>query len=257
MKATLVVLILLVQVGLAQDIVLKSTYPVQSYNGTFVSVLPLRSIDVDNDGIAEILYRGTSGSDCAYLNTVTGAMYGPPCMLSYPATHSFATQMRANGVAEWVNFSSCSSGSEIIIRDIATYDVLFVIPTLGAPSSKLFIYDYDTDGLEDVIVMYWGNAYVFGVANGNPVSPPQDLNIQVSGDDYLISWNSVQSATAYRVLWSSSIDGTSFTRIGYTTATTFTHRHQADQPRGFYRVMSEDNGTGVVRMVGQTTTGER
>jgi hypothetical protein len=38
--------------------------------------------------------------------------------------------------------------------------------------------------------------------------------------------------------------------IGYTTGTTFTHRNQVGQERGFYRVLSEDNGTGVVRMVG-------
>ncbi len=62
----------------------------------------------------------------------------------------------------------------------------------------------------------------------------------------------MDSATAYRVLWSSDLDGVSFTRIGYTTGTTFTHRNQADQAQGYYRVMSEDNGTGVVRVVGRT-----
>ena len=119
--------------------------------------------------------------------------------------------------------------------------------------SGFMVYDYDSDGLDDLIIRTGTNTYeVYGIANGNPVSPPQDLNIQVSGDDYMITWDSVPTATAYRVLWSSLLDGVSFTRIGYTTGTTFTHHNRASEPMGFYRVMSEDNGTGVVRMVGQT-----
>ena len=120
-----------------------------------------------------------------------------------------------------------------------------------ANGGRLIVADYDQDDLDDAILMRGTIAEVYGIATGNPpISPPQELDIQEVGEDYVISWSAVPKATAYRVEWSSAIDGLRFTRIGYTTSTTYTHRNQAGQERGFYRVLSEDNGTGVVRMVG-------
>ncbi|MCB1047641.1 MAG: hypothetical protein KDC10_10610 [Calditrichaeota bacterium] len=252
------VLGLLVQVGLAQNIVFKTSF----YSSNASSGVRIRlqdDIDVDCDGVAELFMSGSAsgsptGAGLFFLNPITHQSYNVEDNQGwydiYPqkrGTNSFyVTMMRMNGLAEWVRVN----GTSIIVKDIASNT--YLMPSLY--SDLVYIDDYDSDGLDDLILrnLDSGEFEVYGIANGNPVSPPQNLDIQVSGDDYMISWDSLPTATAYRVLWSSSIDGVSFTRIGYTTGTTFTHHNRASEPMGFYRVMSEDNGTGVVRMVGQT-----
>lgn len=246
------VLALLAQIGWAQDIVLKSTFQgdCSSYARSY-AFYP--KIDLNDDGISEIPAGSPVQPYSFYLNTSTFQKFYPPinATFTYPQSDNgpWVAMMRRPGLAEWVILNNHIS--TWAIHDMETNDLLCPV----AWGSCLYVFDYDQDGLDDVIsIPYSGEVSVYGIATGNPpISPPQDLNIQKSGENYIITWNSVPSATAYRVLWSSSIDGTSFTRIGYTTATNFVHHNRAAEPMGFYRVMSEDNGTGVVRMVGQTT----
>lgn len=253
----LVFFILWIQTSVAQDIVLKSTFQGPSTN-TGLALRSLESVDVNGDGNPEIPmvdnYYSSTGSYYYYLDTITFEKYNVG-FYEYPNENSCISQARSNGLAEIAINERGSNGLfHFYVRDVSTQTYLIGIYDLQ--HRGLSVYDYDSDGLDDFVLRRGASNYeVYGVSNGNPVSPPQELDIQVSGDDYTISWSGVPSATAYRILWSSSIDGVSFTRIGYTTGTTFTHRNQADQPMGFYRVMSEDNGTGVVRMVGQTSGG--
>jgi hypothetical protein len=259
---TIIALLLLVQMGVAQDIVLKTSFISSSENSGVAVRLP-GNVDVDGDGIAEVLMRDDHVTDVGYylLNTVTYDTYltgsfenSAPGMWQgqmYPQSENapsvYLTQARSTGTAEWVYINPQ-------LNSIRVYDILTGELILYRQAGSVFsVFDYDGDGLDDYILQDHHNEYeVYGIANGNPVAPPQDLAIHSSGDDLVISWAGVPTATAYRVLWSSSMDGTSFTRIGYTTETTFTHRSRASEPMGFYRVMSEDNGTGIVRMVGQT-----
>ena len=263
-KMTICRLILFMGCGTAfgQGIVMKASFPLGNvpYAPTSgVSIRTYGDIDVNDDGIKETPVQSVSGD--FYLDVTTFHMYTPfsdnnaPGSYTYPQQNDhdnyppvYITMLRREGIAEWVYRSRITDS--IVIRDVQTEETILEL----GPGS-LIISDYDQDSLEDVILISEGInpvVRIYGVTNGNPVSPPQDLDIQIFGTDYIISWDQVPSATAYRVLWSSSIDGVSFTRIGYTTNTTFTHRNQADQPKGFYRVMSEDNGTGVVRMVGSS-----
>lgn len=251
--ATILALIVATSSGWAQIIVLKSTFPkppqYSAYSLFGMEVYP--EIDVNDDGTPDVPVRGNG---CYYLDLTTMQVSGDRADMNwsfaYPQEEqqTHIAKMRRNGIAEFIEFRLYGPQVGVYFYDVWTGDPLLACPECAGG----IITDYDNDGLDDVIVSNGPNLQVYGIANGNPVNPPQDLNIHISGDDYVITWNSVSGATAYRVLWSSSIDGVYFTRIGYTTGTTFTHRNQADQPKGFYRVMSEDNGTGVVRMIGQT-----
>ena len=254
--------LLLATICRSQEIVLKSTFPKPAnypYEFT-LGMAPYPNIDTTDDGIQEVPVRGNG---CFYLDLTTmqvsrNLRYNS-WNFDYPQGDyaTYVARIRRDGIAEFVEYFSSQYWDPELIG-VSIYDIWTGVQLLACPScTGVVIADYDQDGMDDVIVSNGPNLQVYGIATGNPVSPPQDLNIQITGDDYVITWNSVPSATAYRVLWSSSIDGISFTRIGYTTGTTFTHRSRASEPMGFYRVMSEDNGTGVVRMVGQTTKGER
>lgn len=249
-----IAMLLVTVTGWTQDIVLKSTFQgdCSSYARSY-AFYP--KIDFNEDGITEIPAGSPWQPYSFYLNTSTFQRFYPPtnATFTYPQSDNgpWVAMMRRPGLAEWVILNN-HIGSWAI-HDMASNDLLCSV----AWGSCLYVFDYDQDGLDDVITIpYSGEVSVYGIATGNPpISPPQDLNIQKSGDDYVITWNSVPTATAYRVLWSSSIDGTSFTRIGYTTDTSFTHRSRASEPMGFYRVMSADNGTEVVRLIGQTAGG--
>lgn len=251
MKANCCVALLFVAgSGWAQEIVLKSTFPFpySDWNPN-VTARVYPEIDVDNDGLNEIF--------CAagYLNTTTLELYDNSFALPmYPQFTGngpvlVVSVMRHVGLGEYTGYTPNSGWGVpgLRVHDIASSDLLLFCPDCVGN----VVFDYDNDGLDDILTVVGNEVRIYGIANGNPISPPQDLDIQTSGDDCVITWNSVPSATAYRILWSSSIDGTWFTRIGYTSETSFTHRSRASEPMGFYRVMSEDNGTGVVRMVGQ------
>lgn len=243
-------LLTILQLGWAQDIVLKA-----SFGGTialegYVTLRNVLPLDVNGDGINE------QPVNCTHLIDVTNLhLYSPP---GFPSCFSptslsmYVTAVRGTGLAEWVLLGGNPDWQYYRVFDVQTNDLLLQIPC-DQSSSRILVFDYDLDGIEDLVVARAnGTMEVYGIATGNPpIAPPQELDIQTAGNDYVIAWTSVPTATAYRVEWSSSIDGVRFTRIGYTTGTTFTHRNQADQERGFYRVLSEDNGTSVVRIVGQ------
>ena len=242
----------LLHLGWAQDIVLKGSFNVSAQIPSPVNRLNL-PLDVNDDGILEIptLYGyldKTSWHEFVVRNDNGGIV----SVYYYPQQEycAIVTVIRHNGIAEYV----INQYGLIVAYDIASGDIVFSNST----GNRLFALDYDLDGLDDICIQNTNTneVSVYGIATGSPpISPPQDLDIQAVGSDYVITWTPVSNATAYRVLWSSDLDGVSFTRIGYTTGTTFTHRNQAGLPQGFYRVMSEDNGTGVVRMVGATTSG--
>jgi hypothetical protein len=263
MNAKLVALAtLLTGSGLAwgQDIVLKASFPYSNPESYIWSIFVPTPIDVNDDGVAEIPVYTPHGQE---LLDITDFQHFAPngnCGIGYPATAVYYTAMRRSGVAEWIMTAGCYSDSDIIkIVDIASQEVLLEVDASGSIVPRSFLMDYDQDGLNDVIFrVNQTERQVYGIATGNPpIGPPQELDIQQVGEDYVITWSSVPDATAYRVEWSSALDGgVRFTRIGYTSSTTFTHRNQVGQERGFYRVLSEDNGTGVVRMVGSTTLGK-
>ncbi|MDP1624382.1 MAG: hypothetical protein Q8L64_01295 [bacterium] len=242
---------LLVGSGLAwgQDIVLKAEFTSQGNVGqVFQQIVP---IDVDEDGVPEIPYW-----HCGYYNSVTSQRYKPGMnaeenyYFAYDeiSRHATVSQMRSSGLGEWI--LRRHDPDFLVIEDIASGDVILQLGYLEY-QGDLMVYDYDLDGLDDLLIFNGYQVRVYGIPTGNPpISPPQELDIQTLGNDYLISWTPVANATAYRIEWSSAIDGLRFTRIGYATGTTFTHRNQVGQERGFYRVLSEDNGTGLVRMVG-------
>lgn len=255
MKA-LVVLLLLVQVGWAQDIVLKANYSVPGSDLEYKQQLyRFDPIDINEDGIPEFPVA-TNNTLWRLLDPITMMLHPSQlpgnCDFDFLVGWTFGfSVMRHSGLAEVITSGTCAPSDMLHIVDAYSGDILFT-----APWSTYFVFDYDQDGLDDLSIVRTSGpnseVSVFGVDSGSPVSPPQDLDIQASGDDYIVSWVTVPTATAYRVLWSSSIDGVSYTRIGYTTETNFTHRNRASEPMGFYRVMSEDNGTGVVRMVGRS-----
>jgi hypothetical protein len=253
MNAKLVALAtLLVGSGLTwgQDIVLKASFP-RVDTSSFIGMRTFEPVDVNDDEIPEIPGQEMDQS-LYYLDITNMHKYYLPdhAGLSYPqsAPDPMTLTSRRVGIAEFVVSYVNSFGLGLRVIDIASGDVLLNCPECISKA----ITDYDRDGLDDIITVAGNEVRIYGIATGNPpISPPQGLDIQTVGNDYIITWNVVPSATAYRVEWSSSIDGVRFTRIGYTTGTTFTHRNQADQERGFYRVLSEDNGTGVVRIVGQ------
>jgi hypothetical protein len=254
--ARVVILLSFYLSGWAQDIVLKSTFPHPSgYWFPDISTRTYPEIDVDNDGLKEIFtlsgYLNTTTLEI-YTNVFAAAIY-PQETRNGPAL--VVAVMRQQGLGEYTGYTPNTGWGVpgLRIHDIASSNLLFFCPDCMGN----VVFDYDNDGLDDILTGVGNEMRVYGIANGNPVAPPQDLDIQLSGDDYIITWNSVPSATAYRILWSSSLDGVSFTRIGYTTDTSFTHRSRASEPMGFYRVMSEDNGTGVVRMVGQSNREEQ
>lgn len=242
-------LLLLASLSWGQDIVLKASfYSPENPTGFGATVKTLEPLDVNNDGIPEV--PGRSG----YYDLVTMHFYRfPGPGFNYPqdcygCQNIYALRMRSFGKAEYCYRYDVNGIMRVV--DIETTEVLASFTFHEGP----IIGDYDRDGFDDIIIGTDATHYqVYGIAIGNPpISPPQDLDIQQEGQDYIISWSSVPTATAYRVDWSSAIDGQGFTRIGYTTGTTFIHRNQVGQERGFYRVLSEDNGTGVVRMVGSS-----
>jgi len=245
MKSLLLPL-LLASIAWAQDIVLKATFIAQNNAGQIFK--QVEAIDVNNDGVNELPI-----SQCSFYNTITGEIYSPgnyTFLYDNILRYANNSQMRSHGLGEWI--IRMQDPDYVIIKDIASGDVLVQLG-IDEYNSNIVIYDYDLDGFDDVLFFHDHNVDVYGIATGNPpISPPQELDIQTVGEDYVISWSSVPNATAYRIEWSSALDGgVRFTRIGYTNGTSFTHRNQADQERGFYRVLSEDNGTGVLRMVGQ------
>jgi hypothetical protein len=260
MKQILLTLSLLTiqHLGWAQDIVLKASFPVSDPPSFIYSLFVPSPIDINDDGVPEIpVYTGNGQ---VLLDITSFQHIEPPGngSIGYPATAVYYSAMRRPGVAEWILTAGCFPNSDIIkIVDIATQQVLVEVNASGSSVPRTFLLDYDQDGRDDVaIVRYTGESTdvsIYGIATGNPpISPPQELDISQEGNDYVISWDAVPTATAYRIEWSSALDGgVRFTRIGYTTGTTFTHKNQVGQERGFYRVMSEDNGTGMVRMVGQ------
>lgn len=253
-------LLIIIRTSLAQDIVLKSSFlwpgPAE-FPEYFISSRPYPDIDVDNDGNMEVFgYLGYFSPSTLQRYPIPFAAGGYPQGLeSHP--NPIIGRMRQQGLAEYISASDINGWGPrgLRIHDVLTSDLLLTC----VECTGNIVYDYDNDGLDDVLtVVSSENAVrVYGAANGRAVSPPQNLAIRSAGTDYEISWNSVPGATAYRILWSSSIDGISFTRIGYTTDTSFVHRNRASEPMGFYRVMSEDNGTGVVRIVGQSDRGSR
>ncbi|MDP2362093.1 MAG: hypothetical protein Q8O14_15295 [bacterium] len=236
--------------GWAQEIVLKATFhPQMSLTSMLTAVRQVVPTDVNCDGIDEIPIL-----PCGFFDTITTAPYFLPFCNnnhSFAYNNIFVAKMRNPGIAEYIAIDNTYQPLKWKFIDIYSGDLLTEQIVLG---DQIMIYDFDNDGLDDVLIPLDMTTFqVFGVATGNPpISPPQELYIQTVGQDYVISWSAVPTATAYRVEWSSAIDGVSFTRIGYTTETSFTHRNQADQSQGYYRVLSEDNGTGVVRMVGST-----
>jgi hypothetical protein len=210
----------------------------------------VKPTDVNDDGIPEIPVNTHTGM----FDTVSQSFYvagpGNEFNSSIASKRVYVTNMRRIGIAEFV--LRHMDPDYFMIKDIATGDVLLQLG-IDEYHADTVIYDYDFDGLDDVCLYYGTHVFVYGVATGNPpISPPQELDIQQVGQDYVINWSPVSTATAYRIEWSSALDGVGFTRIGYTTGTTFTHRNQAGQERGFYRVLSEDNGTGMVRVVGRS-----
>ncbi|MDP1624383.1 MAG: hypothetical protein Q8L64_01300 [bacterium] len=241
MRSTWLATLFLVGLAWGQDIVLKASFPSAFFPQG--QILELPSIDINNDGIVEL--RTSYG----YFDISNWAMY--EFIGDY--SRAFVGHIRGLQSFEYLGSSTNpSSFSTVFVRDLSTQEVLLQLTGALFPLYALF--DYDLDGLDDAVVYINGVVSVYGIATGNPpISPPQELDIQQVGQDYVIDWSSVPNATAYRIEWSSALDGgVRFTRIGYTTGTTFTHRNQAGQERGFYRVLSEDNGTGVLRMVGST-----
>jgi hypothetical protein len=254
----------------SQNIILKSTFSTP-YDNSGVQIQAPRNleIDINNDGFKEVLMIDNNAPGNPnprgkyFLDPITFQTYGIPNVLyTFPNSEYYSnmyiTQMRYEGAAEIVSISN----GQITVLDAETQSYLLTLTS----RCFLMVLDYDQDGLDDIVSAVictensgWfnGDYEVYGISTGSYIEPPQDLDIQVSGDDYIVTWASVATASAYRILWSSSIDGVSYTRIGYTTGTTFRHRNQAGQSRGFYRVMSEDNGTGVVRIVGQTSRRHR
>jgi hypothetical protein len=245
MKSNIFFFLTILQLGWAQDIVLKATFPapnpvdLQSYELTADF-----TVDINEDGVTEIPVV-SNGFIVSFLDRITMTVKRTPQDLGIRPDGAGAELaiMRNVGRAEVVG----ALGDNIYVYDIALGTLLATLP-----SGRSFVFDYDLDGLDDVLILINNTLTVYGIATGNPpISPPQELDIIQVGEDYVITWDSVPTATAYRIEWSSALDGgVRFTRIGYTTSTTFTHRNQADQAQGYYRVMSEDNGTGVVRLVG-------
>ena len=251
MNAKLVALVtLLAASGLAlgQDIVLKATFEVEWCSHVYQTRFPV-PLDINDDGILDI----PTGSE--YLRFID-----PITMCEIPRAYQNSgfsngncyrcpIAIRRDGLAEYVFSYS--------IRDYLT-DEQLVSNLIG---NNFYVFDYDSDNIDDVIVISDSNqiCQVYGIPTGNPpISPPQELDIQQVGEDFVITWDQVPTATAYRIEWSSALDGgVRFTRIGYTTGMTFTHSGQVGLERGFYRVLSEDNGTGVVRTIAQTPRGER
>ncbi|MDP2362092.1 MAG: hypothetical protein Q8O14_15290 [bacterium] len=237
----------------AQDIVLKASFiSFGTPGGLSCSAKVMEPIDVNNDGCKEL----PTGN--GYYDAVSLHRYTIPYEIRYVYPQGsgssyhivYGLQMRNPGSGEY--FYRIPNTQTCQIIDIESGALLASLLVHGGP----IVLDYDSDGFDDVIVQVDAsnqNFAVYGIATGNPpISPPQELDIQQVGQDYVISWTPVPTATAYRIEWSSALDGgVRFTRIGYTPSTTFTHRNQVDQERGFYRVLSEDNGTGVVMMVGQ------
>jgi hypothetical protein len=218
-KMTICKLILFMGCGTAfgQGIVLKATFPLGNipYAPTSgVSIRTYDDIDVNDDGIKETPVQNVSGD--FYLDITTFHKYTPfsdnnaPGSYTYPQQNDhdnyppvYITKLRREGIAEWVYRSRITNS--IVIQDVQTEETI-----LDLGPGSLIISDYDQDSLEDVILISEGInpiAQIYGVTNGNPVSPPQDLDIQVSGNDYVINWESVPTATAYRVLWSSASMG--------------------------------------------------
>ena len=244
---TLLLILMLSGIVWGQDIVLKATFQ-GNCSSYAVSFYTYPKVDINDDGIPEIPAGYNYQPYGFYLDTSTFQRFYPPRFwpFAYPQNNlePYVAVMRRPGLAEWVVFNNYWQ-----IYDMATNDLLASVNV----GSCLYVFDYDQDGLDDVIsIPYSGEVSVYGVVTGNsPIFPPQQLDIQQVGEDYVISWNATPSATAYRIEWSSALDGgVRFTRIGYTIGTTFTHRNQVGQAMGFYRVLSEDNGTGVVRTVG-------
>jgi hypothetical protein len=256
MKFNYLIVLLFANCVFAQNIVLKSSFFAIGTDALQKNQMyKLDPIDANEDGNLELPVN-VNGTGWRLLDLITMTLHPEQlpgnCRLGDYTGNSFGySNIRQIGRAEIITIGPCAQDDLIRVIDAYTGDVVFTTST-----GSYFVYDYDQDGLDDLLVLQNvgsdTNVSVFGVNNGNNVSPPQELNIQISSNDYLINWGSVPTATAFRVLWSSNIDGIQFTRIGYTTATSFTHKNQADQPMGFYRVMSEDNGTGVVRLVGST-----
>ena len=229
-----------------QDIVLKSTFATEIPSSMQIADFPdfNSSIDINDDGIKDIPF--ICGSvEVFFLNPASFSVIQPNigCGISPTGGASIVTKLRREGLAEVV----CMINGIGYIRDLFSGDLLTEIE-----AGRLLSFDYDLDGIEDLAVFSGSDVHIYGIATGNPpISPPQELDIQKVGQDYVISWTSVPDATAYRIEWSSALDGgVRFTRIGYTTGTTFTHKNQVGQERGFDRVLSEDNGTGVLRTVG-------
>jgi len=256
MNAKLIALASLLASGLAwsQDIVLKACFGGTVSLVGYSTKRDVEPIDVNGDGIKEQPVNCTHLLDPINLHIYQSPGVGGTYCEDYQTM--YVSSLRGSGTAEWVLLGGNPDWNYYRIYDIQTNDLLLQIPCEQA-NSRALLFDYDLDGTDDLIVgRANGTMEVYGVANGNPpISPPQELDIQQVGQDYVVTWDTVPSATAYRVEWSSAIDGLRFTRIGYTTGTTFIHRNQVGQERGFYRVLSEDNGTGVVRMVGQTSLG--
>lgn len=248
---TSLAVVALLHLGWAQDIVLKASYYI-SYPMSNMWFVPYNT-DVNMDGFPEVPLFNNALYDIITSSTYSSNRGG--FNDEFNNNKLYVSKIRNPGLAEFIyrNYDQ----SRLVLEDVVTGDVLLSLDDPQGNRSVL-LYDYDMDGLEDLLSYSFLDNFVsvYGIATGNPpISPPQDLDIQAVGNDYAITWTPVSNATAYRVLWSSELDGVSFTRIGYTTGTTFTHRNQAGLPQGFYRVMSEDNGTGVVRMVGATPSG--
>lgn len=249
MRSTWLATLLLVGLAWGQDIVLKASFPVNwttwNAGNQVTSTYP---IDLNDDSIAEIPI--SMGNYISFLDITTMTVIDPPenCAIWLTPSWNYPVVMRRQGLAEYI----CSANPiGYCITDFYSNQSLLCVQT---QMNMFYFVDYDSDGLQDLICITGGNfCSVYGVATGSPpISPPQGLDIQTVGNDYVITWDAVPTATAYRIEWSSALDGgVRFTRIGYTPRTTFTHKNQADQERGFYRVLSEDNGTGMVRFVGQ------
>jgi hypothetical protein len=97
--------------------------------------------------------------------------------------------MRHHGLGEYTGYSPNTGWfvPGLRIFDIASSDLLLFCPDCVGN----VVFDYDNDGLDDILTVVGNDVRIYGVANGNPVSPPQDLDIQMSGDDYVITWNRV------------------------------------------------------------------
>jgi hypothetical protein len=243
MKSMCYVTLLLASLAWGQDIVLKAEFQIPAGIHMEQTMFPI-PIDINDDGIKDI---PTGSQPLMFVDPVTMiTIYTPQNNSGYANGNCYRCPIstRRDGLAEYIFGQT--------IRDYITNEIL-VANLIG---DRYYVLDYDNDGIDDVVVVstYPGQTcQVYGIATGNPpIAPPQELDIQQVGADYVISWSSVPSATAYRIEWSSALDGVGYTRIGYTTGTTFTHCNQTSQERGFYRVLSEDNGTGVVRMVGRS-----